>query len=172
MGNQGRFPSGRFPLWSFAGLPCHWPPLSASVCLHLEVIPYTLIIWHDYINFHYGQRKGDMMGWGTWDRPLFWKEVLLLCPGLKCSRIAKITFLVFSKISLVNQTTEDIFRSSVCLMKHLMSQCDFWLQGINAYLCGHPSKYPGWSVHWITHAFPIFVSSEEMQPDLNSKFPL
>lgn len=39
---------------------------------------------------------------------LFWKEPLR--PRLKYSWIAKIIFLVFSKISFVNQTTENFFQ--------------------------------------------------------------
>lgn len=59
---------------------------------------------------------------------------------------------MFSKgMSLANQITEDIFGArehslnlellAVCSMRRLISQCDFWLQGINAYLYGHPSEY-------------------------------
>lgn len=75
------------------------------------------------------------MGWGTWNRPLFWKEMLLLCPGLKCSWIAKITFLVFSKISFVNQTTEDIFRSMDGSLKSslLFAWWNTWCRSV---ICG------------------------------------
>lgn len=52
------------------------------------------------------------MGWGNGNRALFWKGLLILCPGLKYSLTAEITLRIFSKeVSFVNQTTEDIFRS-------------------------------------------------------------
>lgn len=117
---------------------------------------FTLNIWCDYINFHWRQSEGVRCcgGWSMWNRTLFWKELLILCPGLKCSWIAEITFCIFSKgTSFASQTTEGIFGSrkqpkeplAVCLMRHLMLQCDFWLRGINTHFSGHPGEYLGGS---------------------------
>lgn len=114
-GYQGRLPKGwLFPQW-VACLPCQQFHLSASaVFLDLEIILFTLDSWHENINFRCGQRKGELwwgLGMCAWNRLLFLKQILLVCPRLKCTWIAERTFFQVSTEIFVDWTMEDIFRS-------------------------------------------------------------
>jgi hypothetical protein len=93
--------------WWFAPLVSCLVALSPTFPICLDGVSalgshcFTVNIRHYYIIFHWWQRLEAMR-----NRPLFWKELLILCPGLKCSWVVEMTFCIFSRdISFVNQTT-------------------------------------------------------------------